>query len=111
MITNTEPWVKDAACARVGGDVWFPAKGEPTADAKAICRDCPVRLACLQYAIDNHQRFGVWGGLSERERRPLHKPRPNQCRNGHDRSHTYITPAGVKRCRICYVQRPAKAAA
>lgn len=70
-------WEDKALCATVGGDAWYPEKGESTFDAKKICRLCEVRLECLQAALDRDERFGVWGGLSERERRKLKNKSPN----------------------------------
>ncbi|WP_163540819.1 WhiB family transcriptional regulator [Occultella kanbiaonis] len=72
-------WMLDAACAALGagGEDFFPETGGSTANAKRVCnggpgRDvCPVRNDCLLYALANGERFGVWGGLSERERRAL----------------------------------------
>ena len=49
----------------------FPEKGGSTREAKRICLGCEVRDACLEYALANDERFGIWGGLSERERRRL----------------------------------------
>lgn len=66
-------WHDDALCAYVGDDWWFPEKGESTKDAKKICRSCPVRAECLDYALTWRQAFGVWGGVSERGRRDLIK--------------------------------------
>lgn len=65
------PWALDALCAQVDGDLWYPEKGESTAEAKKICRRCPVRAECLDYAVTAGEYFGVWGGRSERERRRL----------------------------------------
>jgi len=62
-------WQADGLCSQVGGDGWFPDKGGATRDAKAVCARCPVRDACLEYALATEQRFGIWGGMSERERR------------------------------------------
>jgi WhiB family redox-sensing transcriptional regulator len=45
--------------------------------AKSVCRGCPVRTECLADALDNRVEFGVWGGLTERERRSLLRRRPN----------------------------------
>jgi hypothetical protein len=64
-------WYEDAVCAQTRPDAFFPEVGESTADAKAVCLECPVRVQCLQYALDRDERFGVWGGFSERERRRL----------------------------------------
>lgn len=66
-----EAWQQRALCAQVGGDLWHPERGGSTKEAKGICADCPVRLECKQYALDNDERYGIWGGLSERERRRL----------------------------------------
>jgi WhiB family redox-sensing transcriptional regulator len=63
------PWVADAACVDADPAVFFLGHGQPATEAKAICAGCPVRGACLDYALEGHERYGVWGGLSERERR------------------------------------------
>lgn len=73
-------WHADALCAQVGGDEWFQEKGGSTADAKAICRRCPVTEDCLQFALDHDERFGVWGGLSEQERLRLTRAQGRQTR-------------------------------
>lgn len=64
-------WHEEALCASVGSDLWFPDKGESVKEAKRICRACPVRAECLDYALTWEQRFGVWGAASERDRRRL----------------------------------------
>lgn len=82
-------WRDDAACAQVGGDEWFPELGSTNHRAKAVCDGCTVREACLQYALDNNETWGVWGGLSPTERRGLaHGKRTvdARCRKGHDTS-------------------------
>jgi len=69
-------WQNHAACNDPAvADVFFPDKGGTTREAKRICAGCPVREPCLQYALDNDERYGVWGGLSERQRRRLRKRR------------------------------------
>lgn len=72
MIPSTE-WMSDALCAQVTTEEFFPEKGGSTKFPKSICAACPVRDACLQYSIDTNQSHGIWGGLSERERRPLRR--------------------------------------
>ncbi|HRN90538.1 MAG TPA: WhiB family transcriptional regulator [Candidatus Saccharibacteria bacterium] len=62
-------WQKDALCAQTDPETFFPEKGSSVRDAKKICAGCEVRAQCLEYALANDERFGVWGGLSERERR------------------------------------------
>ncbi|MDN3309914.1 WhiB family transcriptional regulator [Microbacterium oryzae] len=64
-------WQSDALCAQTDPEAFFPEKGGSTRDAKRICATCDVRAECLEYALQNDERFGIWGGLSERERRKL----------------------------------------
>ncbi|MCR8670415.1 WhiB family transcriptional regulator [Agrococcus sp. HG114] len=66
-------WQADALCAETDPEAFFPEKGGSTRDAKRICESCEVRAECLEYALQNDERFGIWGGLSERERRKLRK--------------------------------------
>jgi len=64
-------WQTDALCAQTDPEAFFPEKGGSTRDAKRICTTCDVKSQCLEYALQNDERFGIWGGLSERERRKL----------------------------------------
>jgi WhiB family redox-sensing transcriptional regulator len=64
-------WQADASCRGVDAELFFPATEDEAAAAKAICETCPVRLACLAFSIERNERFGVWGGLTERERARL----------------------------------------
>ena len=66
-------WQTDALCAQTDPEAFFPEKGGSTRDAKKVCGACNVRAQCLEYALANDERFGIWGGLSERERRRLRK--------------------------------------
>jgi WhiB family redox-sensing transcriptional regulator len=70
---NPLSWQTDSLCAQTDPEAFFPEKGGSTRDAKKICSSCEVRTQCLQYALANDERFGIWGGLSERERRKLRK--------------------------------------
>jgi WhiB family redox-sensing transcriptional regulator len=72
---NPLSWQTDALCAQTDPEAFFPEKGGSTRDAKRICTGCAVRAQCLEYALDNDERFGIWGGLSERERRKLRRGR------------------------------------
>ena len=65
------PWQALALCAQTDPEAFFPAKGGSTREAKRVCRSCEVRAECLQYALDHDERFGIFGGMSERERRLL----------------------------------------
>lgn len=64
-------WADYALCADADPDSFFPEKGGSTRDAKSVCRQCFVRNECLDWALEHGEPFGVWGGLSERERRRL----------------------------------------
>jgi WhiB family redox-sensing transcriptional regulator len=66
-----ETWRLDALCAETDPEAFFPEKGGSTRDAKRVCGGCAVRAECLEFALTNDERFGIWGGLSERERRRL----------------------------------------
>ena len=64
-------WQERALCAQTDPEAFFPEKGGSTREAKKVCTGCDVRSECLEYALENDERFGIWGGLSERERRKL----------------------------------------
>ncbi|WP_028801452.1 WhiB family transcriptional regulator [Streptomyces sp. 142MFCol3.1] len=69
-------WRESAACRSVDPDLFFPIGHTGPAllqieEAKAVCRACPVRDACLRWALDTGQAIGIWGGTSEAERRAL----------------------------------------
>ena len=66
-------WQERALCAQTDPESFFPEKGGSTREAKRVCLSCEVRSECLDYALNNDERFGIWGGLSERERRRLKK--------------------------------------
>ena len=64
-------WQERALCAQTDREAFFPEKGGSTREAKRVCLSCDVRGECLEYALGHDERFGIWGGLSERERRRL----------------------------------------
>ena len=64
-------WQAQALCAQTDPEAFFPEKGGSTREAKSVCSRCEVKAECLEYALQNDERFGIWGGLSERERRRL----------------------------------------
>lgn len=66
-----DQWQERALCAQTDPEAFFPEKGGSTREAKRICLGCEVKDECLEYALANDERFGIWGGLSERERRRL----------------------------------------
>jgi WhiB family redox-sensing transcriptional regulator len=68
-------WQERANCLGVDPDLFFPERGASTREAKSVCGSCEVREECLEYALVNGEKFGIWGGLSERERRRLRRQR------------------------------------
>jgi WhiB family redox-sensing transcriptional regulator len=71
---DQEPdWQERALCAQTDPEAFFPETGGSTREAKRICSGCEVRAECLEYALAHDERFGIWGGLSERERRRLRR--------------------------------------
>ena len=66
-------WQERALCAQTDPEAFFPEKGGSTREAKRVCMACEVRAECLEYALAKDERFGIWGGLSERERRRVKK--------------------------------------
>ncbi|MBF4161854.1 WhiB family transcriptional regulator [Nocardioides acrostichi] len=71
--TEAGGWQERALCAQTDPEAFFPEKGGSTREAKKVCLTCDVRQDCLEAALTNDERFGIWGGLSERERRRLKK--------------------------------------
>jgi WhiB family redox-sensing transcriptional regulator len=113
-VTRRVPdWHRDASCGTGHLDVFFgPWRERPSAraareaQAKAICAACPARVPCLEWALRTRQEFGVWGGLSESERRPLARQAGTSplCRNDlHEMTaeNIYTYPNGWKTCRAC----------
>ena len=68
-------WRDEALCAQVDPEIFFVEKGGSTAPAKRVCAACAVRAECLQFALETDEMHGVWGGMSERERRRLKQQR------------------------------------
>lgn len=65
-------WQEEALCRQIDvGDVFFPEVGGSPRLAQMICRDCPVKAQCLNYALERNEPFGIWGGLTQRERRKV----------------------------------------
>ncbi len=68
-------WQDFANCLGVDPDLFFPERGASSRAAKEVCRGCVVRADCLEYALENGEKFGIWGGMSERERRRFRRQR------------------------------------
>jgi WhiB family redox-sensing transcriptional regulator len=71
LLGNAPEWQERALCSQTDPEAFFPEKGGSTREAKRICSRCDVKADCLEYALGHDERFGIWGGLSERERRKL----------------------------------------
>jgi WhiB family transcriptional regulator, redox-sensing transcriptional regulator len=68
-------WADRALCAQTDPDAFYPEKGKSTTAAKRTCMACEVRTECLEYALENEERWGVWGGTSEHQRRKMQRER------------------------------------
>lgn len=68
-------WRQHAACRGIDPNIFYPVSDDDAEEAKGICAACPVRQACLEYALANRERDGVWGGATERERRRIVRQR------------------------------------
>jgi WhiB family redox-sensing transcriptional regulator len=77
---SSEAWQDDANCLGVDPDLFVPERGASTREAKEVCRGCVVREDCLEFALRNGEKFGIWGGLSERERRRIRRQRAQAVR-------------------------------
>ena len=74
-LSQERGWQDQSNCLCVDPDLFFPERGASTREAKEVCKGCVVRGECLEYALANGEKFGIWGGLSERERRRLRRQR------------------------------------
>ncbi|MDA8291236.1 MAG: WhiB family transcriptional regulator [Actinomycetota bacterium] len=70
-----QEWQSRANCMGVDPELFFPERGSSTREAKEVCRGCVVQQDCLEFAIANGEKFGIWGGMSERERRRVRRSR------------------------------------
>ena len=75
-LAEEDQWQERALCSQTDPEAFFPEKGGSTREAKRICMGCEVRDECRDYAWAHDERFGIWGGLSERERRRIKRPSP-----------------------------------
>lgn len=66
-------WMEHAACRGMPVELFFPERGEPVKNALETCKKCPVRQQCLDMAINNPEREGIWGGQSSRSRRVIRR--------------------------------------
>jgi len=95
----TPTWFRDAACRGMHPDLFFPGRGEPTAQVKAICAGCPVRDDCAEYGRD--EQYGIWGGLSGRQLREGRRRRVTIIRHGQPMSYRVCARRNGEACREC----------
>ena len=74
-LMRTQAWRTQARCKGIDPEIFYPVSDEDADEGKAICAECPVRLACLEYALAYRERDGLWGGATERERRRIIRQR------------------------------------
>ena len=72
-ITDERPWAVFAACRDATAEWFFPQDEASRRRRLAVCARCPVRVECLDYALEAREVFGVWGGMTERRRRALRR--------------------------------------
>ena len=68
-------WQHEGACVGVDPDLFYPNRGAPTGVAQRVCAGCAVRVECLEYALTNNEHYGIWGGMSERQRQRIRRGR------------------------------------
>lgn len=73
-------WRAQANCLGLDPEVFFPERGESIVEAREVCAMCTVRVECLEFAIEHNEKHGIWGGLSERQRRSIRRDRNVQIR-------------------------------
>lgn len=88
-------WHDRANCRGIDLNLFFTERGEATAPAKQVCAGCTVRAECLDHALSVPERFGVWGGLSERERRRIRRTRIRARRDAEISSLPRLGSSGV----------------
>lgn len=72
-VIDNQAWMDRSACLGTDPDLFFPTRGDDQTAAKRVCAGCQVRVECLEYALATNERNGIWGGLSERERRRMRR--------------------------------------
>ena len=93
-------WRELAACRGAGLNLFFPERGESAGPARRVCAACPVREPCLDYAISNRIVHGIWGGLTERERRALQSRWVRASRRERDEAIAAAAAAGYTKASI-----------
>jgi WhiB family transcriptional regulator, redox-sensing transcriptional regulator len=87
-------WREEAACRGADLALFFPGRGESAQPARQICARCPVRQECLEFALRHGEVHGIWGGLTERDRRALRTRHRDTIRRERDAAITAAAAAG-----------------
>lgn len=90
-----------AACAGMDTNLFFVAQGQSSTDARAICNTCPIKQACLEYALSHNDVHGIWGGATERQRRQMRSAKPTAPRFTPAKCGTTSGYAKGCRCALC----------
>ena len=75
---DLERWWEEGNCLGMDPNLFYPERGKSTKEPKEICSNCPVQLHCALESLENNEKHGIWGGLSERERRRIRRQRKDQ---------------------------------
>ncbi len=75
LIGDDKDWTQRANCSPLNAELFFPQKGGSAKEAKRICDECPVKLECLEDALEDEEKHGVWGGMTANERKTLRSKR------------------------------------
>jgi len=70
-VASNEEWQDKAACREIAVELFFPPAEQESEVAKSVCAECTVRQPCLEFALVEGERFGIWGGLTSQERRSV----------------------------------------
>ena len=84
LSVETRNWTNRALCKNLDTELFFPQRGESTVHVRMVCKACPVVKPCLEYAMRGMEKFGIWGGTSERERRKMRSARARYLKNDVD---------------------------
>ena len=80
VATDPMVWGQLGNCVGINQDLFFPKRGDDVSIAKEFCRECPVRSDCLAFALETNQKFGIWGGMTEGQRRRIKRAAPQPSR-------------------------------
>ena len=99
-VSALDGWRYRAACRGADLQTFFPGRGQSAEPARQICAGCPVRQPCLDYALSHGITHGIWGGLTERDRRPLRVHHTLAARRQRDEAIAAAAAAGSTRAAI-----------